>query len=301
MYENIHAAILASFVADAFSLGPHWIYDTERIDSLFGRVSQVTAPPEGSFHKGKKRGDFTHYGDQTLLLLETIAGDRAFSIGAFADAWQAMMAGYAGYFDHATKETLENRKEGLAPESAGSGSTDLGGASRIAPLLAIFGDDEAALVAAARAQTAMTHNVADVIDAAEFFARLTVRVLSGTDPASGIETLLPEGFDREPFAPWIRRGLASRTESTRSVVSRFGQMCGVNGAFPSVIHIIARYPGDLKTALIENVLAGGDSAARGLIIGMVLAARQGIPAIPESWLAAMRAREHILDLLKRFT
>jgi len=49
--------------------------------------------------------------------------------------------------------------------------------------------------------------------------------------------------------------------------------------------------------LVENVMAGGDSAARGLIVGMLLGAYLGMEAIPQEWLTDMKAYPLIVDLL----
>jgi len=39
-----------------------------------------------------------------------------------------------------------------------------------------------------------------------------------------------------------------------------------------VIHLIAKYENNLQDALIENVMTEGDSAGRGLLVGMILGA-----------------------------
>jgi ADP-ribosylglycohydrolase len=61
---------VGAFVADALSLGVHWVYNTGVIDKKFGRVERYYDPLT-SYHKGKQAGDFTHYGDQMLVLLES--------------------------------------------------------------------------------------------------------------------------------------------------------------------------------------------------------------------------------------
>jgi ADP-ribosylglycohydrolase len=53
----------------------------------------------------------------------------------------------------------------------------------------------------------------------------------------------------------------------------------------------------LKTALIENVMAGGDSAARGMAVGMILGAHLGKEAIPDDWLRDMKSSNRIVELL----
>ena len=58
--------VLASFAADSLALGAHWIYDTESISKMFGRVDTFLKPSPNSYHATKDKGAFTHYGDQTL-------------------------------------------------------------------------------------------------------------------------------------------------------------------------------------------------------------------------------------------
>jgi len=77
----------------------------------------------------------------------------------------------------------------------------------------------------------------------------------------------------------------------------FGQMCEIEAAFPCVVHLIARYESNLKEGLIENAMAGGDSAARGLIVGMTLGAHLGMDAIPQKWLSELRSYQEIVELM----
>ena len=88
--------------------------------------------------------------------------------------------------------------------------------------------------------------------------------------------MLGEGFDREPYAKWVTDGLNSVEADTRQAMLDFGQMCEIEAAFPCLVHLIARYEDNLKEGLIENAMAGGDSAGRGLMVGMILGAHLGI-------------------------
>ena len=94
-------------------------------------------------------------------------------------------------------------------------------------------------------------------------------------------------------------GLASIDQNSRQAISELGQMCEAPAAFPAAIHLIAKHENDLTTALIENVMAGGDSAGRGLIVGLVLGAHLGIGAIPPEWLSEMQPYQQIVDMLAR--
>jgi ADP-ribosylglycohydrolase len=143
----------------------------------------------------------------------------------------------------------------------------------------------------------MTHNHVLVTDSAAFFAAVVFRILQGESPVAAIEATTALQLSREPFQTWVKNGIESRSSVTTAAVKRFGQMCDVNAAFPGAIHLVARYEDNLREALIENVMAGGDSAARGMITGMLLGAFHGYAAIPEPWLTKLAAREKIMTLL----
>lgn len=294
---NNKALVLASFVADSLALGAHWIYDTDKIDAAFGTIRSLQHPLPNSFHKNRKKGHFTHYGDQTLIVLRSIVEHDGFSLEHFARDWQDALRAYDGYIDKATKETLAHLKDGRPPETCGSSSADLGGAARIAPLVYRYQHHPDQLLTAVREQTACTHNNPTVLVGAEVLAKITLKILAGIRPMEAVEEVLDEGVDDLDLDLKIRAGLDSAGEDTRKTIKAFGQTCSIASAMPGVIHLIATYESDLETALVENVMAGGDSAARGLAAGMILGAHLGIKAIPLEWLGDMRAYDTIMELL----
>lgn len=299
MTTSAQAAVLVSLAADALSLGAHWFYDMAEIDRRFGRVEELLAPPPDSFHAGKERGQFTHYGDQTLVLLESVAACKGFDLADFARRWQALFTtGYRGYVDKATSATLENLQRGLGPEQCGSTSADLGGAARIAPLVWWYRQDRDQLLEAVRVQTAMTHNNPAVLAGAAFIARTAWSVLAGAAPQAAMEEALEEGVADIDLDIRLRSALESAGKDTRTVIGRFGQMCGIASALPGAVHLICSYADDPRTALIENVQAGGDSAARGLVAGLVLGARHGVDAVPGGWLTGMQRYDRLFELLE---
>ena len=299
MTTSAQAAVLVSLAADALSLGAHWFYDMAEIDRRFGRVEELLAPPPDSFHAGKERGQFTHYGDQTLVLLESVAACKGFDLADFARRWQALFTpGYRGYVDKATSATLENLQRGLGPEQCGSTSADLGGAARMAPLVWWYRQDRDQLLEAVRVQTAMTHNNPAVLAGAAFIARTAWSVLAGAAPQAALEAALEEGVADIDLDIRLRSALESAGKDTRTVIGRFGQMCGIASALPGAVHLICSYADDPRTALIENVQAGGDSAARGLVAGLVLGARHGVDAVPGGWLTGMQRYDRLFELLE---
>ena len=299
MTDNRRPMVLASFAADSLALGVHWIYDAVKIKQDFGRVDAPRKPLPNSYHPTKEKGEFTHYGDQTFVLLESIAAKRGFDLSDFSTRWRRLFKTYRGYFDQATKMTLQNLAQGRAIEEAGSSSTDLSGAARIAPLVFLYHKDSETLVKAARAQTQMTHNNPLVIDSAEFFARVCRKVLDGSSPAKAMTEVGAQRFKGLPLFAWVKEGIESAGEDSVSTIARFGQSCHTDEAFPGVVHLIAKYEKDLKEALVQAVMAGGDSAGRGLMVGMVLGAHLGDRGLPQEWVSEMRRGKEILRLLEQ--
>jgi ADP-ribosylglycohydrolase len=299
MNDKAQAMVLGSFAADALSLGVHWVYNTNVIDKKWGKVENYIKPERPTYHPSKDLGEFTHYGDQAMVLLESVADNSGFSLNHFAQRWQDFFKSYDGYFDSATNDTLDNLAAGKDITEAGSGSDDLPGAARIAPLVYCYHNAEDKLIESVRSQTAFTHNNPEVIDSAEIFARVARKVVHGTTPVAAINQVVDDGFSQGPYAEWVDEGLKSGDTDTRQAMLDFGQMCEIEAAFPCVIHLIARYEENLSQCLIENAMAGGESAGRGMIAGMILGAHLELRAIPQRWLSELKAYSLIVELMHK--
>lgn len=292
--SRIRSAILASLAADALSLGAHWEYDQGRIVRQLGRVTDLLPPTLNDYHNGKGAGAQSHYGDQTLLLLRSVAGKGAFDLADFATRWRGMMeGGYTGFMDKASREALANFAAGRAPEQTGAATNDFAGAARMAPLLAVLHDNEEGLVNAARAQTLMTHGSPVIADGAEFMARAAAALLRGADMRAAFDHAATARYAALPAEDWLAFADMSLSEDTPAAIARFGQSCGMQGAFLGVVHVALKHEAAPETGLVDNVMAGGDSCARGLAIGMLFGARHGLGWMPERWLAPLAARTEI--------
>jgi ADP-ribosylglycohydrolase len=256
-------------------------------------------PARDSYHPTKHKGGFTHYGDQAFLLLQSVSERKGFDLNDFSRRWRDFFSDYGGYVDQASRMTLSGYASGKGPKDAGSPSDDLAGASRAAPLVYCYANDCTAAVDASRAQTKMTHNNPVTIDSAEFFIRVAWHVLNGSLPSAAMREIAEKTPGNSPIPGWVRAGMESKGQDSVSVISQFGQSCHTREAFPGVVHLIAKYEEDLKEALIQAVMAGGDSAARGMLVGMVLGAHLGHDNIPKYWLFQLEKREEISALLDK--
>ena len=297
MKQSAEAMVFASLAGDALALGAHWVYNTEVIARDFGRVEGFLAPVSGSYHSGKVKGDFTHYGDQTLVLLRSLADAGKFDIQRFFKAWRSFFDDYDGYRDQATRSSLQAFSSGRSPAEGGSNSNDLAGAVRVAPLVYLYRDDPELLDSAAAAQTVMTHNDPATVSCARFLAAAAAAVLHGASPADAIAAEARGRFHGTRVEMWVEAGMASRSTESVEAIGGFGQTCHTPEAFPGVIHLVTRHQDNLEEALVQSVMAGGDSAARNMAVGMLLGALHGKDAIPAPWIEEMNARKEIASLL----
>ena len=152
---------------------------------------------------------------------------------------------------------------------------------------------------AAREQTRMTHGDPLAVHSAEFFARVAWMTLNSTSPSEAIEEVRQNYYPDTIFAEWVQEGFASMDMETAAAIGSFGRTCHTPDAFPGVIHLIAKYEKDLKEALVQAVMAGGDNAARGMAVGMVLGAHLGLENFPEEWLTDLKKGEEIKSLLSQ--
>lgn len=297
--------VFGSFAADSLALGSHWVYNAKAIAKRLGSPDRLTDPIVKKFHPTKRKGDFTHYGDQAFRLLRFIADTGGYDGAAFFRDWTTMMADYDGYFDHATKETLAH--------GGASDSDDLAGAGRSAPILYLFSEDPERAVEEAVAHAALTHGNPIVFDTVRFFSGLVFELTSGEigdgSNAAGdksgvmeraISTVLGTyRWESEEFPEKVEKGVKSKDRDTTEVIGEFGQMCEAPRAFPSTVHLLAKYPDNYRKAMVANTAAGGDSAARGLLAGMVLGALLGEEAIPEEWRNGLTVRREINEALRK--
>ena len=289
--------VLTSLIADALSLGSHWIYSQQEIADKFGGNSGYSNPAT-SYHPGKQAGDFTHYGDQTMVLLRSLALHGRFDLASFADEWRTFWEDpeTQSYRDGATKATLANLRSGLPPAQAASPSNDIAGAARIAPLFLLKWKSNDDLIVAAKAQTSFTHGDPAVVEAADFFARVTLAVQEGVAIPDALRAVKSNTFQEE----WLDAALASSASETSdsNAAKTHGLTCHVPDAFPAVCHLLLRHPDDLVAALTANVEAGGDNAARGMIIGTIHGAKPDAQSLPEHWLTGLRAYGEIQQLIE---
>jgi ADP-ribosylglycohydrolase len=288
--NNRRNAFLGAFIGDALALGAHWIYDTDKIKKAFGEINGLVKPLESTFHKTKQKGEFTHYGDQMLMLAEfMLNNENNFNKKDFLESYYDWMQKYDGYMDHATKETLSNIEKN---KYEGSKSEELAGIISVPVMYYLSHDYKKDAIK----RTKATHNSSIVINIVSFIIDLLEQIEKGKNIEESILAL--EEKYNSSLGHLVKKARTKVSEEPIQRIKAFGQMCNGENAFLSSIYLILKYKDNFKKALLINVQAGGDSAARGIMIGTILGAYHGIDGLPVEWLEDMKYFEKISSIKK---
>ncbi|SDQ22158.1 ADP-ribosylglycohydrolase family protein [Pseudovibrio sp. Tun.PSC04-5.I4] len=307
-------SLLGAFVADAAALGLHWLYDVDRIHHVTqehdGSAAFVPINPayfEGVpayfAHANRQNGQFTQYGENLHLALKSLlAHDKQLDMAEFQKEFTTHFGAggtYNGYIDRPTRGTLENiAKEELTP--SGIDDDQLPALSKIPPVLFAYeqSDDMQEQV---EAIIRSTNDNALSVACGFVFADLLDRVVSGEELQSALEAAADGAH------PDIKESLkAALTERDGDAVAygeKTGRACKLEMAMPLSFHIL-KNSHSYREGIEANILAGGDSAGRAILIGSVLGAIHGLdaePGIPLSWILKVQNCEQIWQECRALT
>ena len=274
--ERLKGMLFGAFVGDAYALSFNGVYDKEKFTQTADKLDHYLSPNKDSYNYGKRKGDFTHVGDQSLLLLKSIASESGFSIDAFKLHWLTYMRKYEGYIDSATKESLNILDNGT---KKGSSSDDLSGIARVAPLI-FYHFDDPDLSKSIELQTRLTHNSDFLCQIGFFIQDLLLELIIGKPFNQTLDVIT---FKYPEIGIIISKLNKRLTEDTFTVVKDIGQSASSQFSFPAALYLLLKYKDDFQEAMKQNLLCGGDSASRGMVIGMILGATFGFSNLPTQW------------------
>ena len=285
---------LGSIAGDAFVLGGHWIYDIHKLQEKFPEYNTPQAPLPDSFHKNRKLGDQTHYGDQTRHLWQFLANNSGnYDSALYRKEWIRFISSYDGYMDAASKESLSALKKNL---QFGSASDELGGTARLAAIYYWIDNPEQALSAAID-QSMMTHNNSQATAITVMIAKTLETIVQDNKKDSTltilellnkirIQMIAEDKYDMNLINDSFDAAIKLKDSSAASIAEKLGQSCHARHSLP-VIFAVLKQPDNYQKVMELNVRVGGDSASRALILGALLGAKLGITSIPEKWIDVM--------------
>lgn len=234
-----------------------------------------------------------------------------------------------GYINGASRRTLQalaanpsvrgDRRKAVAADV-----NCLIAATHFLPLFLVSADEEK-LVADAVSTVYVSHKNADPVAAAEFLCRTLYRIVHLDMPLAEALQAAAAVQGHPLITKWLQDAQAKVAEAQDPASSlskeelvddiaittmsrlwdigktepiKIGKASPTEGALPSALYFSLKYQNDVEAALIANANCGGDSAARGIVIGMLLG---GLPgnALPPThrWATGLNALPHVQALM----
>ncbi|MBN9125126.1 MAG: hypothetical protein BGO99_13045 [Nitrosospira sp. 56-18] len=298
------AAILGALVADAASLGLHWLYDPDRISRIAADRGLVFLPPDmddysgakGYFaHGGKNTGDSSGYGETCLLMLNHLARHGSFDRVAYQTELRSCFGPggtYVGYIDSPMRTTLHALlllEPAAFPVASGADDDQHLALAALPALVALHDGSQDGLMDRVEEVVRITNDNALAVAAGQCAAAALYNMLRGEPAAQALANALP--FAGSVLGPLLAEALAMTTLDGVAAAQRFGPACHVAEGLPVIFHIAQRAP-DYRSAVESNIRAGGDSCGRSIMLGAMAAIGTGKQeagcSIPLPWLGRYR-------------
>merc|ERR1712166_511663 len=310
--DAIRGAYFGALVSDALSLGSHYEYDAHKIKLAYkGQIERFMAPGESmggmthgvgwgerNYHPGAKAGDQTDYGEYNVLVLEHLAVTadpaRPFSVPEFLPRWAHRISnGWNQWVCSQTRQAYQKYNEGVTDGRLGGNSNAM--ALRFSAAFAYHSTEDEVVDTAIK--TMFTHSESTAQMGAEFFARVTFRILhNGLTPLESITQVsaasprwiqdkvaqalqkvqeatdpTSELFTQEYVDDLAVTSMARLWDVGKSEPIKVGKASPTEGTLPASVYLICKY-NNLMQASKANAMVGGDNASRAIAIGMVLGA-----------------------------
>ncbi|KAF6260730.1 ADP-ribosylation/Crystallin J1 [Scenedesmus sp. NREL 46B-D3] len=331
--QRAAGAVVGCCVADAAATPVQWIYDVQQLQQLQQQRQQAAGgapaaglvglefydPVQSSFLPMYTTGRNSPYGEQTLLLLQSLAEQAGLNCSSYAALYAARYGnGFDGYMNASTVAFLRNRARGLQPPRTGAEDQQADCVARLAPLVAMYAGDER-LMSLVEAATRTTQNT----DAAAAWgcagAAVLERLLLGQPAGQAVKETVQElkqqqqGAGRMPdaeqaasIAGHLEKALQLQQTPHADAVQELGRNCHMPNALQTPIHAVLHHEwlaarqqdgagtaahgltvearqGMFVAALRDVMLAGGCCASRASYAGACLGALLGPEAVPASW------------------
>ena len=311
--------ILGALVADAAAVGFHWLYDQTRIKEIAPESPEFRKPTASDYngvpgfyaHGHKLAGDFSQYGEQTMVLLRSLVANESKYNRAHYEKLFCEHFGYGGqyvgYIDHPTRDTLNNIAN-LTPGPHrhadgrntyhGADDEQLPALAKLPPLIAVYQGDRQ-LNEVVESAVRVTNNNDLAVDFGLAAAALLEAVIQGET----VESAIRHSCSRSPqvVTELVEKALSLTTEDNLAVTAKFGTACKLVYGVPSLVHN-ALTSDSYTSAIRKNIYAGGDSCGRGIVLGAVLGAAYGIggeKGIPLEWIEKVRIKDEVNTLIEK--
>ncbi|MBN4053986.1 ADP-ribosylglycohydrolase family protein [Haliea sp. AH-315-K21] len=307
-------SVFGVLIADAAALGLHWLYDLKRMHQVVADSTPCFLTPNpdhydgqvGYFaHAGKLAGEQSHYGESYLLNLKHLSEQGRFNTRIFQQEFVATFGpggSFNGYIDSPTRQSLQNIQALDLNDDEAEANTEPSGAddhqipalTPVSALCAYHPTDELTDTEIVRA-IRVTNNNDLAVNCGLYFSKVLQAALNG----NSISDSFAAAHAPNDIKDKMTEALSMQSSDLDSAAGILGQTCGLKDSIPLSAYILAN-SSCFEQTIEMNILAGGDSCGRAMMLGAIAGAHYGIggaSGIPHSWLFKLKRQENIAALL----
>ena len=277
------SALYGALVADAASMGMHWIYDQEHIkkveetgDVLFRQPDSNTYEGVKSYfaHAAKRVGEFSQYGASAQVVANVIKQNGNYDVGVH----QALFfntfgpcGSYHGFADRPTKALVARMiiDGDELPDVSGSDDDQMPALVSVPALFGNYESDEA-LVSA----VSVTNVHKDAISGACVLNDCLRRIYDGETLSDALRNSA-NGADAE-LAALLNESLQHAEYKPHEIAQHFGMACHMKQGLPVAWHLLS-HAKDYRSVVRDNIRCGGDSCGRSMAVGSIAGLVFGVP------------------------
>lgn len=286
-------ALHGALVADAATMGMHWIYDQEHIKKIEETGDITFRQPESNAYQGvksyfahaaKRVGEYSQYGESVRVVARTIQAGGKYSVAdhqqLFFDTF-GPCGSYHGFADRPTKALIARMifdAENL-PEASGADDDQM---PALCPVPALFYVDASGEDIVSAVSVTSIHRLA--VNGATVLHDCLTRLHSGEAVSEALRNSIKRA---DPdLADLMNEAMASSEFQPLEIAQRFGLACHMGQGLPVAWHLL-QHAKDYESVVRENIRCGGDSCGRSIAVGSIAGLVFGVPD-------AMKAKVHSL-------
>lgn len=281
-------ALNGALVADAATMGLHWMYEQEQLQKIALTGDVLFRQPDASVYEGRKAyfahaarvsGQFSQYGECVNLVARCLESGASYDpiehrnlfLDTFGPGGQ-----YVGYADRPTKALVARiltEGDELAVVS-GSDDDQLPALASV-PALFAFQASNPQLLQWLETAVRVTSDNEVAVAGARCVMECLQQLSTGASLPSALEAAAGEGG--KTLEPLLREALAMASYEPLACAEKFGMPCHLPQGLPVAWHLLA-HANDFESAVRDNILCGGDNCGRSVAVGAIAGLVFGVPS-----------------------
>jgi len=276
-------ALDGALVADAATMGLHWMYDQEQIKKIEATGDVLFRQPDAAAYDGQKAyfahaaksvGEQSQYGQSVRVVAEVMQTHGKYSVTEHQKHFFNTFGpcgSYHGFADRPTKALVAkciSDGENLS-EVSGSDDDQLPALCAV-PALFALGATPADVTAAVK----VTANNTQAVTGAQVLFDCLSRIQKGSGLHEALEHSI--ALASPELEKLTSESLVLPKYDPLGTANHFGQACHMGQGLPLAWHLL-KYAESFEAVIRDNIRCGGDSCGRAMAIGSVAGLVFGVP------------------------